>query len=128
MLQYQPGDETARAIVDSLLDQGNASGARLLCTVLSDRSVRLFAQSPATEKLIVWRNGSLRRAVGGPIADGWLPVGAWVHIDDLLLHGAWAGLSPVFIERATYRAEGGLSFDAEFQSPMAAALIGVKQG
>jgi hypothetical protein len=128
MLQYQEGDETAKAIVGALLGQGTSTGARMLCTVLSDKTVRLFAQSPATEKLIVWRNGALRRAVGGPIADGWLPVGAWVHIDDLLMYGAWAGLSPVFVERATYQVGSGLSFDAEFQEPLAAALSGVKQG
>jgi hypothetical protein len=128
MLQYQAGDETAKSTTAALLEQGTASGERLLCTVTSDRNVRLFVQVPSTEKLIVWRSGVLRRAVGGEVIGGWLPVGAWVHIDDLEMSGAWAGLSPVFVERATYQVGSGLSFDAEYQEPMAGAIKGVKQG
>jgi hypothetical protein len=128
MLQYQAGDETAQATTAALLEQGAASGERLLCTVTSDRNVRLFVQAPSTERLIVWRGGVLRRAVGGEVAAGWLPVGAWVHIDDLAMSGAWAGLSPVFVERATYQVGSGLSFDAEYQESMAGAIKGVKQG
>jgi hypothetical protein len=128
MLQYQAGDETAGAIVRSLVDQGTAGGERILCAVLNDLSVRLYERAAAAEKVLTWRDGALSLAVGGRVADGWLPVGAWVHIDDLVASGAWAGFSPVFVERATYQVGGGLSFDAEYQEPLANALKGVRQG
>lgn len=128
MLQYQAGDETAKSITSALLEQGTSGGERLLCTVTSDRNVRLFVRSAAADKLLAWRDGMLRRAVGGDVAKGWLPTGNFVHIDDLAMSGAWAGLSPVFVERATYQVGSGLSFDAEYQTAMAGALRGVTQG
>ena len=126
-VQYQAGDETALAIVDGLLAQGVSSGARLLATMTPQRWVQVMAQTPASERLLVWRNGALHYAQGGRTPEGWLPVGAWVHLDDVLLTDAWAGLSPVFVERATYRVKQGLALDAEYQrSP--ADLLGVQQG
>lgn len=128
MLQYQAGDETAGAIIKALLDQGVSTGARLLATVASNRDVRIYAQAAAVDRLTVWRAGKLQRAVGGAVADGWLPVGTWMHMDDLAMTGAWASLSPVFVERATYQVGSGLSIEAEYQEPLAGALSGVKQG
>lgn len=128
MLQYQAGDETASAIAEALIDQGASAGARMLATVASNRNVRIYTQVAATSKIMVWRGGKLQRAVGGTVAEGWLPVGTWVHMDDLAMTGAWAGLSPMFVERATYQVGTGLSIEAEYQEPLAGALSGVRQG
>lgn len=128
MLQYQSGDETALAISRALIEQGTASGERILCTVTRDGNVRLFERPASSNRFIVWRDGALRPATGGKLANGWLPVGEWVHVDDLAMVGAWAGLSPVFVERATYQVGSGLSFDAEYQETLAGALSGVRQG
>lgn len=127
-IQYQEGDETSEAIALGLLEQGSSTGVRMLATVTSERIVRIFAQAASDSRLLVWRDGEVKLAVGGKVADGWVPVGAWVHIDDLSLVGAWAGLSPVFIERATYQVGSGLTIEAEYQEPLASALRGVKQG
>lgn len=126
-VQYQAGDETALAIVEALLAQGTATGLRLLATMTSTRTVRVLARQATTERLWVWRSGKLQLAQGGPVLEGWLPAGAWVYLDDVLLTGAWAGLSPVFVERAEYRVGQGLRLETEDQRALA-DLLGVRQG
>lgn len=128
-LQFQRGDATALAIVDGLLAQGEAGGERLLVTVTAARLVRIAARPSASTAphLLVWRNGRLEQAQGEPVVDGWLPAGAWVYVDDLLLTGAWAGLSPVFVERAEYSVGQGLRLETEDQRAMG-ALFGTQQG
>ena len=126
-VQYQAGDETALAIVEGLLAQGTAAGLRLLATMTSARTVRVLARQAANGRLLVWRDGELQLAQGGPAIDGWLPAGTWVHLDDVLLTGAWAGLSPVFVERAEYRVGQGLRLETEDQRALA-DLLGVRQG
>lgn len=128
-LQFQRGDETALAIVEGLLAQGESGGERLLVTVTAARLVRIAARpsASAAPHLLVWRNGRLEQAQGEPVVDGWLPAGAWVYVDDLLLTGAWAGLSPVFVERAEYSVGQGLRLETEDQRAMG-ALFGTQQG
>ena len=128
-LQFQRGDETALAIVDGLLAQGNNGGERLLVTVTAERLVRIEGRPAASEapRLLVWRSGRLEQAQGNAVVDGWLPAGAWVYVDDLLLSGAWAGLSPVFVERAEYSVGQGLRLETEDQRAMG-ALFGTQQG
>lgn len=127
-MQYQTGDETALSIVASLLEQGTAAGGRILAAAQSDLSVRIFEQETATNRLYLWRDGELTLAAGGWPPEGWLPAGVWIHIDDLLLTGAWSGFSPVFVERATYRVGSRLTLDAENQAALFSSLQGVKQG
>lgn len=128
-LQYQRGDETALAIVEGLLAQGEAGGERLLVTVTASRLVRIAKRPSASTAphLLVWRAGRLEQAQGEAVAAGWLPAGAWVYVDDLLLTGAWAGLSPVFVERAEYSVGRGLRLETEDQRSMG-ALFGTQQG
>lgn len=128
-IQYQSGDETAQAIVDGLLAQGTSSGERLLVAVTASRLVHISTRAPAAaaSHLLVWRNGRLEQAQGEPVPAGWLPVATWIHIDDLLLSGAWAGLSPLFVERAEYTAGQGLRLETEDQRALS-ALFGTQQG
>lgn len=126
-LQYRGEDETALAIIDDLLAQGATGGARLLASVVSGAIVRVYAQPVATARLWVWREGTLLAAAGAPALPGWLPVGVWVHLDDVLLTGVWAGLSPLFVERASFQPGKGWKLEAENQQGLD-SLLGVMQG
>lgn len=128
-LQYQSGDETALAIVEGLLAQGTSTAERLLVAITADRLVHISARPAvgAVPRLLVWRNGRLEQAQGEPMPAGWLPAATWIHIDDLLLTGAWAGLSPLFVERAEYSAGQGLRLETEDQRALS-ALFGTQQG
>lgn len=126
-LQYRGEDETALAIIDDLLAQGATGGARLLATVVSGQIVRIVTQPAATSRLWVWRDGELLAAAGAPALAGWLPVGVWVHLDDVLLTGVWSGLSPLFVERASYQPGKGWTLEAENQHGLD-DLLGVMQG
>lgn len=126
-LQYRGDDERAMSIIDDLLAQGTAAGGRLLATTVSGQIVRIYAQPTATSRLWVWRDGELRAAAGAPALPGWLPVGVWVHLDDVLLTGVWAGLSPLFVERASFQPGKGWTLEAENQQGLN-DLLGVLQG
>lgn len=126
-LQYQGEDVTAMTIIDDLLAQGTAAGGRLLATTVSGQIVRIYAQPAATSRLWVWREGTLLAAAGAPALAGWLPVGVWVHLDDVLLTGVWAGLSPLFVERASFQPGKGWTLEAENQQRLD-DLLGVLQG
>lgn len=125
--QYRGEDETALAVVKGLLDQGTAAGGRLLATVVQGWLVRIFEQATALQRLWVWREGTLQQATGAPALAGWLPAGQWVHLDDVLLSGAWQGMSPLFVERASYQVGRGWNLEAENQDGLA-GLLGVQQG
>lgn len=126
-LQYQSGDETSEAIVASLLDQGDSAGNRMLAEVMYDLKARIFAQ-PAAERLFIWRDGRICNVTGVKEPEGWLPVGVWVYMDDVLLTGAWDSFSPVFVERASFQVGQGLTVAAEYQSTLASLVRGVQQG
>ena len=126
-LQYRGDDERAMSIIDDMLAQGTSTGGRLLATTVSGQIVRIYAQPAATSRLWVWRGGSLRAAAGAPALPGWLPVGVWVHLDDVLLTGVWAGLSPLFVERASYQPGKGWTLESENQQGLD-DLLGVLQG
>jgi hypothetical protein len=124
--QYRAENETAAAIVDDLLAQGTSDGQRLLATVMNGGLARVFVQPVAGQRLWVWRDGTLQTATGAPALPGWLPVGIWVH-DDILLQGAWSGLNPQFVEKASYQIGSGWSLEAENQQNLS-DMLGVAQG
>lgn len=126
-LQYRGDDERAMSIIDDLLAQGTSTGGRLLATTVTGQIVRIYAQPVATSRLWVWRDGTLLAAAGAPALPGWLPVGVWVHLDDVLLTGVWAGLSPLFVERASYQPGKGWTLESENQQGLD-DLLGVLQG
>jgi hypothetical protein len=125
--QYRGSDETVLSVVLSLLEQGTASGARLLAAVVRGGLTRVFNQPLSWQRLWVWKDKTLWAASGTPAQEGWLPVGEWVHLDDMLLTGVWSGLSPLFIEGASYQVGSGWSLDAENQQGLG-GLLGVLQG
>lgn len=126
-LQYRGDDERAMSIIDDMLAQGTSTGGRLLATTVSGQIVRIYAQPAVTSRLWVWREGTLLAAAGAPALPGWLPVGVWVHLDDVLLTGVWAGLSPLFVERASFQPGKGWKLEAENQQGLD-DLLGVLQG
>ena len=128
-VQHQPGTETALAIVEALLSQGTVTGERLLATTTAGRLVRVFQRMlrANARRWFVWRNGRIEFAQGGTPPSGWLPVGEWVFVDDVLLSGAWSDLSPVFVEAAEYAVGQGLRLETEDQQTIA-QMFGVRQG
>jgi hypothetical protein len=128
-VQFQAGDETALAIVENLLAQGTSEGKRLLAAVTAEGSVRVWVREAGetVERLLVWRGGGVAQGQGEATVEGWLPAGRWVFVDDVLLSGAWVGLSPVFVEEATYSVGQGLRLGTENQRAVA-GLFGTRQG
>lgn len=128
-LQYQSGDETALDIIKGLLAQGTSSAERLLVGVAADRLVQIFARPSISSapRLLIWRNGRVEQAQGEAMPEGWLPVAQWIYVDDIMLTGAWAGLSPLFVERAEYSVGQGLRLETEDQRAIS-TLFGTQQG
>ncbi len=126
--QYRDGEETGQAVAEGLLAVGTSSGYRMLAQVTESRWVRIFSEGLPDDARYVWGDDQvLRHVQGSPVEDGWLPVGEWVHLDDAYAAGAWAGLSPFFVERASWRVGQGLSLEAAGQRSVADRL-GVRQG
>lgn len=101
---YRDEDETALDAFYKLLDSGTAAGQRLLAQVTPERVLRVTAETGPGDNLPVWGiDGVLRQAAGGPLPQGWLPVGEWVSAEGLS-PAARAALrvSPVLVEEAEY--------------------------
>ena len=110
-------DELAR-----LLAVGTSSGARALASVTPDHVLRLFAQETASpERMLTMRTAggkpALYDAAGSPWPAGALPAGMWVELADVDSDlTAVGGLSPAFVEEATYNAvenSWSVSFEGE---------------
>ena len=110
-------DELAR-----LLQAGTAGGERVLADVSPDMVLRLRTRTAANiadmPRVCTARGRvELTDAAGSPWPRGVLPAGQWVQLADIdsdLL--AVGGLSPAFIEEATYTAEGNaweITFEGE---------------
>lgn len=126
--QYRDGEETGQAVAEALLAAGVSGGFRLLAQTTPTRWVRIYGEDSGTNARYVWGDDQVLRHVQGDAAEeGWLPVGEWVHLDDGYVSGAWAGLSPFFVERASWRVGQGLSLEAAGQRSVADRL-GVRQG
>lgn len=126
--QFRDGEETGQAVAEGLLAVGTSTGYRMLAQTTAERWVRIFSEGVNTDARYVWGDDQvLRHVQGSPVEDGWLPVGEWVHLDDAYVSGAWAGLSPFFVERASWRVGQGLSLEAAGQRSVADRL-GVRQG
>lgn len=126
--QFRDGEETGQAVAEGLLAAGTSSGYRMLAQVTVSRWVRIFTAGLAEDARFVWGDDQvLRHVQGSPVEEGLLPVGEWVHLDDAYVAGAWAGLSPFFVERASWRVGQGLSLEAAGQRSVAERL-GVRQG
>jgi hypothetical protein len=126
--QYRDGETRAIDEMAALLDTGTSGGFRLIARILPGGAA-VIAQRPsrpAAAPRWVLRGGRLLDLLGQPAEEGFLPAGEWVQIGDGSGLGPWARLSPVFAERAEYRAGGGLTVEPEGQADM--YDMGVAQG
>ena len=101
---YRDEDETALAAFYKLLDSGTVSGWRLLAQVSPERVLRVAMETGPGDNLpVLGMDGALRLASGGPLPQGWLPVGEWIVLEGLpAAVQAALRVSPVFVEEAEY--------------------------
>ena len=109
--QYRAGELRVLDEVEALLDTGNSIGARLLLRVLRNLAARVYARPGADTARWTYANKRLYDLYGQAAEDGYLPAGEWVHLGAAGDLGPWAALSPVFVERATFRAGDGLTLE-----------------
>ena len=70
--------------------------------------------SPTDPRRFLYRADRTLYTLQGDMVDpGYLPVGAWVHLDGYDLPGDWASLSPIFVKRAEYRPDDGLTIEPD---------------
>jgi hypothetical protein len=111
--QYRTGETRAIDEVTALLDIGTDAGLRLLARVQRNITAQVFARPDKSLARWSYQGGALYDLYGQAAEDGFLPAGEWVQLGDEAGLGPWARLSPVFVERAEYRAGGGLSIEPE---------------
>lgn len=114
--QWRAGDNTALDELTELLSIGDSAGKRLLATVDRERRVTIYARPDAAERtdLRVRADGTIVTSLGEPIEPGVTPVGRWVRLVDAPSYvDAVAPLSPLFVERATVRADGTIAWEPE---------------
>ncbi len=124
---------TAWDAMEGLLEIGMSDGRRILFDYTDDRVVRLYAQpASATDNPLLSVAGGrvlMLDAAGGEWEPGVLPVARWVELADLPSElAATAGISPAFVERASFEA-AGMALVVEFVgTPSLAELLRVRQG
>jgi hypothetical protein len=132
-----PAMDSRAVVLDELtrlLGVGTASGARALASVTPDLVLRLVAQETASqERMLTLRTAggklALYDAAGSPWPPGVLPAGMWVELADVDSDlTAVGGLSPAYVEEATYNAESN-SWEIAFEGERSLAdLLRVQAG
>ena len=94
----------------------------MLTTVTAERWVRIFTEPlESVARFTYDENRELRTLQGSMAIDGLAPAGEWVHVSiGHELPDSWAAMSPIFVERAEYRVDDGLTLeptgmDSEFE-------------
>ncbi len=111
--QYRAGELRVMDEVDALLDTGDSLGNRLLLRVHRNLAASVYAKPASSAARWTYAGKRLYDLFGQPAEDGYLPAGEWVHIGTAGDLGPWAALSPVFVERAQWRAGDGLELEPE---------------
>jgi hypothetical protein len=111
--QYRTGETRAIDEVTALLNIGTDAGLRLLARMQRNLVAQVYARPDKSTARWSYQGGALYDLFGQAAEDGFLPAGEWVQLGDASGLGPWARLSPVFVERAEYRAGGGLSIEPE---------------
>jgi hypothetical protein len=124
--QYRDGETRTIDELDALLDMGTSAGLRLCARVQAGRVVQIYERPDKSLARWSYQGGRLFDLFGQAAPDGFLPAGEWVQLGDAAGLGPWARLSPVFVERAEYRAGGGLTIEPEGMADM--YDTGVMQG
>jgi hypothetical protein len=111
--QYRAGELRIMEEVETLLDTGNSAGYRLLLRVHRNLAASVYAKPDSSTARWTYADKRLYDLYGQAAEDGYLPAGEWVHLGAAGDLGPWAALSPVFVERAEYRAGTGLTLEPE---------------
>ena len=106
--QYRDGEMTAIDEAEALLAVGTSGGYRMLAQATAAEYVRILDEPlPSEARYLYTGEGRLLTLQGQPAPLGTCPAGEYVHLDNShLLPGSWASLSPFFVERATFEANG----------------------
>lgn len=110
--QYREGDTSALDEVTDLLDMGASNDARLAAIVTVDRTLRVSAASSWSFDITAYLHddGKLYTNEGMPWEHGRLPVGEYVHLQDVpSLVGEFVGVTPFYVQRAEYDVETGVT-------------------
>lgn len=124
--QNRSGEMLLMDELDALLALGTAASLRMVARVGRNTAVSVYAKPDKSLARWTYSGGRLLDLFGQPAPDGFLPAGEWVNLGSAASLGPWAALSPVFIERAEYRADGGLTLEPEGSADPFA--WGVRQG
>lgn len=124
--QFREGEVTAFDELEVLLAIGATNSPRLVAQVLRNRAVVVKYKPGVTEARWVLKDGKLQDLHGQDAPVGFVPAGEWVHIGSVDRRGPWTLMSPVFIERAEFRPDSGITLEPEgSKSPFD---LGVLQG
>lgn len=128
--QYRSGENLARDEMEELLQIGASDGSRMLALVNREQRLLIYKQpvAAANTDWQVRNDGRLVSALGEPIDPGRTPAGRWVHLAEIPGQvDAVAQISPFFVERATYYADGRLTLEPE-GAPSPWDVPGIRQG
>jgi hypothetical protein len=125
--QWREGELTSMDEVASLMSNGTSGASRMVARVTRDLAAVVTARPAPTTARFVWKGANrLTDFYGQDAEPGYLPAGQWVKLGDDQNLGPWSHLSPVFVERAEYRIDAGLTLEPEGQSSI--FDLGVQQG
>lgn len=107
--QLRDNRSTAWEEITQLLETGNSSGARLLCSVTPQGTLVVDPESAYdAQTALVWtRDGRLRYSNGRYLLPGVLPVGKWVQVEALLQADWQADTTRFLVDSAEYDVENG---------------------
>lgn len=107
--QLRDNRSTAWEEIAQLLQTGNSSGQRILCSVTPQGTLVLTYESAFdAQTALVWtRDGRIRAANGRYLLPGVLPVGKWVQVESLLSADWQADTTRFLVDSAEYDAENG---------------------
>ena len=124
--QHRDGELTAYDELDSLLDMGTNQAARMMARVTRELAAIVAAKPSSGAARLALDGARLTDLYGQEVEPGFLPAGEWVRMGDISELGPWAALSPMFVERAEYRAGTGLTLEPEGDADV--FDTGVRQG
>ncbi len=125
--QWREGELTSLDEVASLMSGGTSGASRMIAHVTRDLAAVVAAKPASSTVRHVWHGANkLTDLYGQDSEPGYLPAGEWVKLGDDQNLGPWSHLSPMFIERAEYRTDSGLTLEPEGQSTI--YDLGVQQG
>ncbi len=104
----RPERQTARALIEQLLEQGTSNHRRMIATTLRSRHI-VIQEEPVCDlnDPVIRDDGKLYYANGQMFGAGVMPVGRWVQLETLAPADILASMSPFFVDAASY------DFDAD---------------